>query len=158
LAQIFRKDETLVSWFCERFASYDRKRFESSKILEEIMEMAFNSQQISYVILDGLDECDPEEAEKALSWFLSHQNAVGSGNGQIRLLCTGQRTDILQRALSSAASISLDNQKHHERDIEQYVEEEVIKIREKFNLDSMAQSQIVSRVTKTANGLSRLEL
>jgi hypothetical protein len=153
LAQILPKDEALVSWFSEKCASLDRGRLESSKILEEFAEMAFNSQGISLVILDGLDECKHEEAEKAISWFVSRQKEASQmGNGQIRLLCIGQRTDTLQTMLSSAASISLDNQDHQE-DIYRYVLRKANRIREKFNIDSEVKSQMVSRVTNTARGL-----
>jgi hypothetical protein len=67
LAQILSRDEALVSLFSERCASLDRLRLGLSKILEELAEIAFYSQRVSFVILDGLGECRPEEAEKVIS-------------------------------------------------------------------------------------------
>jgi hypothetical protein len=156
LTQLLRKaDATLISCFTERYLSLDRQKLGSLEILEELAAFAFNSQRISLVVLDGLDECCPEEIQKAILWFISHQGAhagTGQSTGQIRVMCIGQRIDILQSMLSSATSISLDNSPH-QNDIEKYVVGKSRDIQEKFKIKPDIVSQIVSRVTKTAKGL-----
>ena len=152
LAQLLRKaDAALMSWFGQRCLSLDRQKLESLEILEELATFAFNSQHISLVVLDGLDECNHEEIRKIISWFVSHQGAH-TGTGQIRVICIGQRTDILQSMLSSATSISLDNS-HHQNDIEKYVVGKSRNIQRIFKIKLDIVSQIVSRVMKTAKGL-----
>ena len=150
LAQLLRKaDETVMSWFGERCLSLDRQKLGSPEVLEELAMFAFNSQRISLVVLDGLDECCPKEIRRTISWFASHQGAH-TDTGQIRVMYIGQRTDILESMLSSATSISLDNSPH-QNDIEKYVVGKSRNIKFKIKPDIV--SQIVSRVTKTAKGL-----
>ncbi|OXV06214.1 hypothetical protein Egran_06018 [Elaphomyces granulatus] len=151
LAQIIPKDATLVSWFGERCSSLDRQKLGSPEILEELARFAFNSQRISLVVLDGLDECNAEEIKKTISWFVSYQGANHTGTGQIRLMCIGQRIDILQTMLASATSISLDNSCHRD-DIAKYVVGKTRNIQEKFKIKPDTFSQISFRVMKTAKG------
>ncbi|KAN0068061.1 hypothetical protein V8E54_013989 [Elaphomyces granulatus] len=152
LAQLIRKDTALVSWFSEKCSSLDRQKLRSPEILEELARFAFNTQCISLVVLDGLDECNPEEIRKTISWFVSHQGIDHAGTSQIRLMCIGQRIDILQTMLSSAKSVSLDNSCHRD-DIAKYVAGKTRNIQKTLKIKPDIVSQIVSRVTKTAKGL-----
>lgn len=125
-------------------------------MLEKLAEIAFDSQITSFVILDGLDECRPGEAEKAISWFISRQaDDTHKTCGHIRLLCIGQRNDVLQRMLSSAADISLENVSHHE-DIGRYVKEQACSIREDFEISPQTEADIVNRVTSVAKSRNPL--
>jgi hypothetical protein len=150
LAQLIRKDTTLVSWFSGKCSSLGRRGLRSPETLEELARFAFNSQRISLVVLDGLDECNPEEIKKTISWF--HQGADHTGTGQIRLMCIGQRIDILQTMLSSAINISLDNSCHRD-DIAKYVTSRTRNIQENFKIEPDTVSQIVPKVTKAAKGI-----
>jgi hypothetical protein len=137
LAQILSADQVLATFFSEKYSIYDRRRFEIANVVKEAADVAFSSQRISYVVLDGLDECDPSEAEKTISWFASRQQQAPLGNdGHIRLLCLGQQTDLLQRMLSRARDISLDTQQRHKSDIECYVRGKIQSISADFSLDS----------------------
>jgi hypothetical protein len=148
LTQILNMDNALSSYLYEICSSKDQAGL--STILEQLAEIAFDSQGTSFIILDGLDECKPVEAEKALSWFKSRQrDAMQADLGHIRLLCVGQRTAVLQHMLSSAADISLENASH-QGDIERYVKEQACIIREDFEISSQIETDIVTRVTNTA--------
>jgi hypothetical protein len=148
LAQLLYLDNALSSYLYEICSSKDQAGL--STILEQLAEIAFDSQGTSFVILDGLDECKPVEAEKALSWFKSRQrDGMQAGLGHIRLLCVGQRTDVLQDMLSSAVEISLENASH-QGDIERYVKERACDIREVFEISSQTEAEIVTRVTNAA--------
>ena len=120
-----------------------------SAILEELAKDAFHSQKNSFVILDGLDECEPAEAERAISWFISLQEDSIANSGQVRLLCIGQRVYALERRLSSAVDISLENDMHQE-DIKRYVKEQARHIREEFEISSEIENDIVNRTTNAA--------
>lgn len=142
------EDSALASHLYEICSSKDHAGL--STMLEELAEIAFDSQTTSFVILDGLDECRPGEAEKALSWFISrHKDTNHKGCGYIRLLCVGQRIHVLQHMLSSAADISLENASHHE-DIKRYVKEQACSIKEEFEISTEIEAEIVTRVTNAA--------
>jgi hypothetical protein len=148
LAQMVYKDSTLASHLYEIFSSKDQAQLPS--VLEKLAEIAFDSQTLSFVVLDGLDECRPREAEKALSWFLSRQqDDTHRDCGHVRLLCIGQRIDVLQSMLSSAADICLENASH-QKDIERYVKEQACSIKEDFEISTQVETEIVTRVTNVA--------
>jgi hypothetical protein len=148
LAQILFQDNTLVSCLYEMCSSKDQAGMPT--ILEELAEIAFDGQATLFVVLDGLDECKPGEAEKAISWFSSRQKTMNQADcGNIRLLCVGQRVDVLQRMLSSAADISLENGSH-QGDIERYVKERARNIKEEFEISFRMEAEIVARVTNAA--------
>jgi hypothetical protein len=153
LTQMLYEDSALASHLYEICSSKGHAGL--SVILEELAGIAFDSQITSFVILDGLDECRPGEAEKALSWFSSRDKSScdkdtnHKGCGYIRLLCVGQRIHVLQQMLSSAADISLENASHQE-DIKRYVKEQACSIKEEFEISTEIEAEIVTRVTNAA--------
>jgi hypothetical protein len=152
IAQLLYEDNALASHLYEVCSSKDQAGL--STILEQIAEIAFDSKVTSFVILDGLDECIPGEAEKALSWFKSREKDTKEADcGHIRLLCVGQRVDVLQHMLSSAADISLENASHH-GDIQRYVKEQACNIRKEFEISPQIEADIVTRVTDAAKSRS----
>ncbi|KAL3470718.1 hypothetical protein BJX99DRAFT_267263 [Aspergillus californicus] len=154
LAQIISQDSVLATFFCEIYSGFDPRRFESVNVVKDAADMAFSSQRISYVVLDGLDECDSAEAEKTISWFLSRQKHAGLGtDGHIRLLCICQRTELLQRMLSPAEKISMDDQQSHRKDIETYIRDNVRSLSDKFGLSVDTEESIIANISKVANGM-----
>ncbi|KAK2814069.1 hypothetical protein FQN50_000473 [Emmonsiellopsis sp. PD_5] len=153
LAQLLPRDEAVVSWFVEEYARYDQGRLILAKDLEDAMEVALNSQQQVYIILDGLDECKPKEAAKTIKWLVSYQEASQGGTGKISLLCLGQRTDELQTLLSSATSIVLDTVGAHGKDIERYAQLMLDRVRSKFKINSEKSAEIMTQVLSSSKGM-----
>ena len=148
LVQLLCQDNALVSYIYDICSCKDQVGM--SLMLEEAAETALDSQAISIIILDGLDECKPGEAEKAISWFTSHQKNTSKSNcGQTRLLCVGQRSDELQNALSLAREISLENI-DHQRDVESYVKEQAQNIGKEFEISLEVQTELITRVTNAS--------
>ena len=151
LAQFLCQDDALVAHFYDRCTSKNQAGM--SAMLEELAKDAFHNQKHSFVILDGLDECEPAEAERAISWFISLQkDSEVADSGQVRLLCIGQRVYALERMLTSAVDISLENDMHQE-DIKRYVKEQARHIREEFEISSEIEKDIVNRTTDAANSM-----
>ena len=151
VAQLLHEDHALVSSLYNICSSKDQAGV--TMILEELAGTAFDSKETSFVVLDGLDECLPGEAEKTLSWFQSHlKNSSKAESGHIRLLCVGQRVDVLQRELSLAADISLEQNASHLKDVERYVEEQADALKADFELSSQDETEIVTRVVGGAKG------
>ena len=103
-----------------------------------------------FIVLDGLDECEPEEVRKTLSWFLDRQKSTDNNDlGHLRLLCVSQRTEIIQRTLSKAPQISLENP-NHERDVQEYVKQQASLIEDEFGVGPEVEAQIATRVSNAA--------
>jgi hypothetical protein len=121
-------------------------------MLKELLKMCLQSSKITFLVLDGLDECKKGEGEKAILWFTSLLEEINIANsGSIRLLCASQRDGVLDKALSKASIISLDTVEH-QKDIELYTRQWSAKIQRKFNLDSELEQDIAMRVSQSAAG------
>ncbi|KAI9666681.1 MAG: hypothetical protein M1821_004617 [Bathelium mastoideum] len=151
VAQSISQDGSSLSYIYEVCSTKDRVMMTS--MLEELLDVAFDSHNVSFVVLDGLDECTSGEAEKAISWFVSRCEKQGSlDSGQIRLACVGQRVETLQQLLSSAEEICLEN-KQHQRDIFTYVEGRAHDLKDEFEIDSQTETSIIKRTTDSAKSM-----
>ncbi|KAI1775101.1 hypothetical protein F4818DRAFT_417845 [Hypoxylon cercidicola] len=125
----------------------------STKTLEKLVKLALESYQISYIVLDGLDECAPGEAAKSVKWFLSLADGGFENNTAVlRVLFCGQRDGVLDKMLANRPSISLETSAHVE-DINRYCRDFCQRIREKFDIPPKMEDDIVSRVTNGAQGM-----
>ncbi|KAL9074938.1 MAG: hypothetical protein Q9157_004187 [Trypethelium eluteriae] len=151
LAQSIGQDSSSLSYIYEVCST--KNRVMMTAMLEELVDVAFASQSVSFIVLDGLDECTSEEAEKAISWFVSRCKKQESlDSGRIRLACVGQRIEILQRLLSSAEEICLENEQH-QQDIFTYVKRRAHDLTDEFEIDSQTESSIVKRTTESAKSM-----
>jgi len=67
-----------------------------------------DSQKITYVIIDGLDECEPDERKEICSWFINRVNQLGKGDfGVLRCLFASQEDRYTKRDLGAVPSIKM---------------------------------------------------
>ena len=153
LTQLVKIDDDLLSYIYEEFASVDETKLESTRTLEDLLRLAFASQNTTFVVLDGLDECGRDEETKILHWFQSviPQNNSHGTFGVIRLLCISQRDGNLDNLLSKVPSVSLENE-GHQSDIEAYAAQIAGKIRDSFNITPDEERNIAHNVAETAAG------
>ncbi|KAL9608549.1 MAG: hypothetical protein Q9167_006625 [Letrouitia subvulpina] len=151
VAQLVQHDNALADCLYDICSSKDQ--LDVLGVLEKLAETAFESQAGCYVVVDGLDECQPKEAERIISWLLLHNKAIQpADSGHVRLLFVGQRTEILLRMLAPAVAISLDGPEHR-ADIQEYVEGAASKVKDQFGIDPRIEAQIVVRVTGAATSM-----
>lgn len=120
--------------------------------LETLVKEALGCHQASYIVVDGLDESAPKEAERSVEWLLSlvkgrSENTTTS----LRILFCGQRDGVLDNLLASESSISLENTAHAE-DIKGYCSHFCERIGDKFGISQEFQNDIARRITDGANG------
>ena len=152
LAQLSTKDNVVASHLYDRCCTRDQTS--GLAALEELAGVVFHSQVVTFIILDGLDECEPEEVQKILSWFGSFQeDSNGAEQGYIKLLFIAQRTEIIQRTLSKALQICLENPEH-EADVRDFVKHHARTIRDEFEIKPEIEGEIVRRVSNAAKSKS----
>ncbi|KAK0647033.1 hypothetical protein B0T16DRAFT_458896 [Cercophora newfieldiana] len=158
LYQLLDQDEALSDNLLGEILKTDSVKLGTAAYLSELVKMAFESQARSYVVIDGLDECDRVQACKTLDWFLSltsqqtDQHGRPGNNGSIHVLFSGQRDGALDDKLLDHPSISLDLPDHGD-DIRRYCEKRCVDLGPKFNFDQDEAAEIASRVTKGAHGM-----
>jgi len=153
LTQLVKVDDDLLAYIYDECASVDETKLESTRTVEELLGLALASQNTTFVVLDGLDECGRDEETEIINWFQSiilQSNSHGPA-GVIRLLCISQRNGNLDRLLAKAPSVSLENEEH-QGDIEVYAAQIAGKIRENFDITTLEERNIAQNVAKTAAG------
>ncbi|KAI5861652.1 hypothetical protein GGS23DRAFT_576006 [Durotheca rogersii] len=153
LAQLIDRDPTIADHLNEKTSSIEGTNLRATGTLEKLVKTALENFQITYIVLDGLDECAPNEAEKSVRWFLSLINGGLQETGvALRVLFCGQRDGTLDTLLADQPSISLEKS-GHVKDILQYCRDFCRKIREKFDISLEMENDIIQRVTNEAQGM-----
>ena len=148
-------DPALSDHLFDDLASINGVNVRSTKKLESLVKASFEHFRTCLIVMDGLDEAAPGEAEKVLKWLLPVPNRRVQDNGtSIRLLFCGQRDGILDYALSTSPCITLETVADHDVDIGNYCAQVGARIRSKFSISSEMERKIVSQVTLQANGES----
>ena len=147
-----QQDDDLLGYVYEKCSSTNESNLETSGVLKELVEMCLKSSKITFIILDGLDECKKGEAEKIVLWLTSllEKESIAD-SGSIRLLCASQRDGTLDKVLSQASTFSLENHEH-QKDIESYARQWSFKIRQKFDITVDLENDIATRVASLAAG------
>ncbi|KAI0105552.1 WD40 repeat-like protein [Nemania sp. FL0031] len=152
LAQLISHDDVLSDHFLHEISSIDKAKLRSTKTLEGLIKTALASYEVSYIVLDGLDECSRDQATKSINWFLSIlKDQPQPTKTALRLLFCGQNDGNLEVLLAGQPSISLAA-KGHQEDIYRYCQTRSKKITKSLGIEDMNQ-HIVSRVTEEAKGM-----
>jgi len=153
LWQLIGKDPAICDHLYGSILSTEEVNLRSTKKLEELVMTALESYRISYIVLDGLDECAPNEAPKSVKWFLSLVNGkLQATSAVLRVLFCGQRDGVLDKLLATQPSISLETPCHIE-DVRRYCRDFCGKIREKFDIPPKMEEDIITRVANEAEGI-----
>ncbi|KAK2601326.1 hypothetical protein N8I77_010782 [Diaporthe amygdali] len=115
---------------------------------------ALETYQQSFIVVDGLDEAASGEATKSITWLLSLVNGrIREPTASVRVLFSGQRDGSLDSLLSDQPAIALDSSSGHSRDILKYCEHMSARIRQRLDIASTMEDEIISKVSSRANGM-----
>ena len=118
------------------------------------MEVTLDGRFRTFIVLDGIDECDDHEGRKLLQWLESYTNdSDNARKDRIRFLCFGQRTQTMSHLSAQAPQIPLENS-HHRLDLRKFVEEKARQICVCFEMGSQTEDEIITRVTSIAGSES----
>ncbi|KAI0414744.1 WD40 repeat-like protein [Xylaria grammica] len=153
LVQLIDRDPIISDHLFMKISSMEGVNLRSTKALEMLVKTALESYPISYVVLDGLDECAPNEGAETVSWFLSLiYGGLEGTNTSLRVLFSGQRDGTLDKLLAHQPSVSLETSSHVE-DIRQYCRIFCGRIHEKFKFSASMKEEIIARVADEAQGM-----
>lgn len=153
MEQIMTADPTLSDHLSDDMTSISGVNLRSTSTLEPLTTTSMENFQRCFIVVDGLDEAAPGEADKLLKWLLPFASGTVQDNGSsVRLLFSGQRDGILDHQLSTQPSIALESIVGHDVDIANYSAQFGARIRSKFSISSEMESKIVSQVTLEAHG------
>ena len=152
LSQLVLQDDVLLEHLYGESSALSEMTLGSPSVLKKLLTTCFKSSNLTYIVIDGLDECKQGEGRKAIAWLISIFEEIEKTNpGSLRILCSSQRDGVLDKSLSNASVVSLECQ-DHKQDIELYSQQWSSKIRQKFNLDVNLEKDIWTRVSTSADG------
>lgn len=164
LSQLIHQDDVLLEQTYQRCLAVDQHKIRSLDTIRDLASVAFKSQRLCFVILDGLDECvggpsanPADEQKQVIDWFEDLTTDIDSnesGNGEfcMRLFISGQRNGILEERLRSYPSIQLETEAAHNRDIESYAKQRSAEMHKRFRFSTEEERDLVNRVTSRAKG------
>jgi hypothetical protein len=104
----------------------------------------------TYIIVDGIDECDLSERKAILSFFVPLVERDDSP-GRLRAIFVSQDESDIQRLLRAATILRLTDA-HNQTDIENFAAHWSIKIQQKFGLPDITGEYIRSVVCAGSDG------
>lgn len=130
----------------------------TSQLTEQLLKLF--SEQIckQYIIIDGLDECDPGQRKSLLSILSRIVDECDERDpGKVRLLLVSQDYLDIRRGLPKASVLKLTPE-HNKNDIRNYVQQRTRAIELKYNLGSDIVQFIHDTTLARSEGTSILPL
>ncbi|TKW56360.1 hypothetical protein CTA1_7211 [Colletotrichum tanaceti] len=153
LTQLISQDTATSQGFFQELSSQADVNIRSRESLQTLTRAALEEYRVSFLVLDGLDECDRGQAEVTVKWLLSLlDDDRYVGKTSLRILFSGQRDGLLDALLRSYPAICLESSKHT-ADIERYCLQYVPKLRKKFPMTKELETDILSLVSTRAEGM-----
>lgn len=153
MEQIICRDPTLSDHLFDDLASFNGSNLRSTRDLESLITTTIEYFRKCFIVIDGLDEASPGEADRLLKWLLPFADGSAvDDKTSMRLFISGQRDGVLDYELSGHPTIALDTVSEHDVDIMNYSAQMGARIRSKFSISSEMEHEIVSQVTLQASG------
>jgi hypothetical protein len=146
------KSDDILLYVDEKASSSGETVLSSSKLAKELLETVFQSCKKTYIILDGLDECNRDERKEISTWFCQLVDGLPRREmDTIRCMFVSQDDGIARKDLSMLPTIKL-TATSNKSDIETYAKVWHHRIDEKFGPLDPKEMNIANIVTARAQG------
>lgn len=150
IAQIIKRRSELLPYLYDSYVKVGESA--SLNRTKQILIDLLRPLQTTYLVLDGLDECEPQHQRKILEELANIQKAIGPDSCLRMLVCSRETADILNQ-LRKAPKISLNDEKvYTSRDIAKFAHRSLCQLYEKFENLTDKIVEIEQEVVRKANG------
>ncbi|KAH8789515.1 hypothetical protein F5882DRAFT_354269 [Hyaloscypha sp. PMI_1271] len=147
------KSNDILLYVDEKASTSGETVLSSSKLAKELLETIFQSCKKTYIILDGLDECNRDERKEIATWFRQLVDGLPRREmDTIRCLFVSQDDGYARKDLSMLPSIKL-TLNSNKSDIETYAKVWHQRIEERFGPLDPKKLNIANIVTAKAQGM-----
>ncbi|KAF8457906.1 hypothetical protein BDZ91DRAFT_852248 [Kalaharituber pfeilii] len=151
LSHLIKHNEEIMPLIWEKLADSGEMTLKSSKLLIELLEVAIKDSKLSYIVIDGLDECDKTERKKIVSTLRSIAESINQQTpGTVHLLFISTAEGDIKRQLSDFVKVQL---KPHDADLQRFIEMWGIKIQKRFKLPDKDIDHLKAKVLKRSQGM-----
>lgn len=152
ISQAVTQNDSLLSYVYEEAATSGEKPLNTLKRSQEILGVALKSLDKVYLIIDGLDECPPNEKKIIAPWLQTLVRSL-SENDHAPMKCvffsqSDKEIGKLFKGLLSVPIRSADL----DGDIMTFCKIEAQKIQQKFDLPDSETEEIIQKVSHEAKG------
>ncbi|KAK6850744.1 hypothetical protein PG987_000378 [Apiospora arundinis] len=153
LSQLLTQDATLLPLVYEKMRTENGEAVLTSNTdAEKLLDLALRSRK-TYLIIDGIDECDKDERKKICSWFSKTVNSLERTKAdEIRCIFVSQDDGIARKDLAAIPAINITT-KNTERDIQVYSNVWQAKIEQKFGTFHEYELSVAKVVTARSQGM-----
>jgi hypothetical protein len=132
LSQLIIQQEHLLPFYCEEGISSGEIVLHSAKLCRKLLQYVLQNIPKAYLILDGLDECGPNERKLILEFFNEAINICDTTKpGKVRLLISSRDEPGIKKLLSLGITVRITEQDTLE-DIKNYVTHRTSLVEQKF--------------------------
>lgn len=153
LSQLLDQNKHLIQYFYENSSNCGETSLHTKALAGELLRVALNSSKRTYIIIDGLDECEAKERRYVAEFFRNTVEALPTADmDSIRCLFVSQDDREARKDLSNIPSINIcpSDTKH---DIQSFVTIWKDKIEKKFGDLRGIKFDIAKIVTAKAQGI-----
>ena len=150
LSQLLTQNEDLLPYLYEKRVSSGQVSLVSSELCAELLKTCLKTMLKTYIIIDGIDECELPERKTILSFFAPLVEGDDCP-GRIRALFVSQDLNDIRKLLRVATTLRLTDV-HNKADIESYAANWALKIQVKFSLPDVTMEHIKTAVCEGSEG------
>ena len=150
LTQLLRQNDGLLPYFYDKSIASGQISLTSNQVCKELLDVAMKGCSKTYIIIDGVDECDMMERKMIISFFTSLVDSQ-TQPGNIRSLFVSQDENDIKKLLETASVIRVGSD-DNKADIERFAGKWALKIISKFELAKEGQDFITKSVTSRSDG------
>jgi NACHT domain len=152
LSQLLKYDHDLLPWCYDLYLNSGQLSLSSGDLCKEILKAVLTNGDKTFVVVDGIDECDKIEARLLLNVLCDLVTVCDSQNpGKLRVMVVSQDEPDIRRNLSAFSELSL-KVIGNEGDIHRFVDVWCGKIQGKFELEEGERNYIFESTCHRANG------
>lgn len=150
LVQILRQNGDLLPYLYEKCIASGQISLTSIQLCKELLDTAVKSVSKAYIIIDGIDECEPSEWKLILSSLVTTVESAPPGS--LRCMFVSQDENDIRQLLRRASVVRLV-ENDNRADIENFAQLWSSKIQQKFDLSPDPGNFIVNVVCNGSEGM-----
>jgi hypothetical protein len=153
LAQLLQQNPDILAYLHDCLSNASQLTLESQEECSKILGTVLLAVPKTFIIIDGIDECELKERRQILSYFTSAFRRYDGEPGKLRGFFVSQTENDIKKALHSAVTLRL-TEEHNKRDIQSYANKHSLQIQQKFtSMPNEARDHIAQIVCETAQGM-----
>lgn len=153
LNQLLLCDDTLLMYLFDVATKRGESTLRTVKLAKEVLNTSLKTVGKTYVIIDGIDECQPVEQQQHIAKFwMKYVETSGADPEPSRCALFGQDDASTRPLFQKLPTIRIQGE-HHNQDISSYCLKAADRIPKGFALTSAEKAQIASQTSQRAQGM-----